>query len=516
MNKELVSYRPLMIYAFCVPVAVFIGYMLTNPMNYSTLGIFGILALLLISPLLLRWHYPLLILSQQVGMALFFIKGQPSLGVLMTAVSFGISLLERAMNRNRQFIRVPEITWPLLCIGAVVLFTASLTGGIGMQALGSDVYGGKKYVFLILGIMLYFALTAQRIPPERARLYVALYFVGALLSFISDLYPLAPHWAMPVFWFFTPNTISISPYGLGETRLGGFCSTGVALFCLLMAYYGIRGILVLDKPWRLILFILSIVLVFLGGYRGQLFVIGVTFIFMFFLEKLHRTKLLPILMVVGVAGFMVLIPYASKLPFTFQRTLAFLPLHLDNMARESARDTLNWRLDMWKALLPQVPQHLLLGKGLAISREDFQLKLGEDAPLANAAAFDPTQDPLAISYDYHNGPLSILIPFGIWGAITFMWLMVVGVQVLYANCRYCDPSLKTINLYLFASFLTILVSFLFVGGSLSGDLMRFTCILGLSVAINGGKCKPVPQLIPETVESGIPRQLPRLLPVFER
>ena len=24
---------------------------------------------------------------------------------------------------------------------------------------------------------------------------------------------------------------------------------------------------------------------------------------------------------------------------------------------------------------------------------------------------------MALSYDYHNGPLSVLIPFGIWGGI---------------------------------------------------------------------------------------------------
>ena len=34
--------------------------------------------------------------------------------------------------------------------------------------------------------------------------------------------------------------------------------------------------------------------------------------------------------------------------------------------------------------------------------------------------------------DYHNGPLSILMPFGMFGAIAFLWLLGAGLKVLYA------------------------------------------------------------------------------------
>ena len=48
----------------------------------------------------------------------------------------------------------------------------------------------------------------------------------------------------------------------------------------------------------------------------------------------------------------------------------FCRLDLDPEARQAAEDTVDWRVNMWKALLPQVPKHLLLGKGLAISPEE--------------------------------------------------------------------------------------------------------------------------------------------------
>jgi len=511
--------RSLVTYAICVPLAIFVGYLLTNPLNYSTLGTFGVLALLLVSPLLIRWHYPMLVLSLQMALSVFFIKGAPALGLVMTALSLGMSVLDRTMNPNRHFIRAPQITWPLVALAVVILFTAKLTGGIGLHVLGSDVYGGKKYVYLALGILLYFALSARRIPPERAKFYLTLYFAGGMLTFISDLYPIAPHWATPIFLFFQPSMGYGTYYELGETRLAGFSVAGVALSNLIMARYGIRGILFPVKPWRLAFFILSILMILLGGYRGFIFVVGLTFTLLFFLEGLHRTKLLPLLIFFGVFAFVILIPTASRLPFTFQRTVAFLPLHLDPYARESAQTTLNWRIQMWTALLPQVSQHLLLCKGLAIAPQDFNTLMGVDSAIGVAGGdFDASQNQLALSYDYHNGPLSVLIPFGIWGAVAFLWFVAASLRVLRANFRYGDPALQTVNAFLFGCFLALLITFVFVGGGLNGDLMRFTGIVGLSVAFNGGACRPSPQPVPGTAETvgTLSPMRPRLQPVFPR
>ena len=77
---------------------------------------------------------------------------------------------------------------------------------------------------------------------------------------------------------------------------------------------------------------------------------------------------------------------------------------------------------MWKALLPQVPPHLLLGKGYAISMEDFEM-MGRDVAFRSV---DASQQGLALAGDYHNGPLSVVIPFGIWGVIAFLWFASPG------------------------------------------------------------------------------------------
>jgi hypothetical protein len=512
-NNAAAILRTLIVYAICVTVAVIMGFLLTNPMTFSTMGLIGILALIMIFPLLMRWHYPLLVLSWNMNLCIFFIKGGPNLWLVMFALSLGISLLERALSSQMHFIRVPRITLPLMCLLGVVLITAKLTGGIGVRALGSDVYGGKKYVSLLIGILSYFALTSRRIPLERAGLYVALFFLGGATSFVGDLFNIAPRWLYPVFWVFPPNVFAYSQFVVGETRMGGISTTGSSICIFLMARYGIRGIFLSGKPWRLVMFILSFLMLFLGGFRYQLFSLGMIFVLLFFLEGMHRTKLLPVFTLIGLFAITAMIPLASKLPFTFQRTMAFLPLHLDPEARGAAQDSWDWRVNMWKALLPQVPEHLLLGKGFAISPEDYNTMMGNTA----FKEVDPSQQALALSYDYHNGPLSVVIPFGIWGVIAFLWFLVAGLRVTYRNFRYGDPSLQTINIFLFVDFLTSFFIFIFLGGSLTTDMARFVGYLGLSIALNGGVCRPVPQ--PVQAEETLSRPahvLPQPRPAFPR
>ncbi len=96
-----------------------------------------------------------------------------------------------------------------------------------------------------------------------------------------------------------------------------------------------------------------------------------------------------------------------------------------------------------------------------------------------------------IAGDYHNGALSVIVPFGIWGMIAFVWFLWGGGRLLYFNYKYGDPALQSINRFLLASFIVQAFMFFAVFGALSSDLFKFTGWLGLSVALNGGMARPV-------------------------
>jgi hypothetical protein len=261
------------------------------------------------------------------------------------------------------------------------------------------------------------------------------------------------------------------------------------------------------------LFALAFALSFLGGFRTMLF--GNIFIFsmLFFLERLYRTRLLLVFVLVGTLGAVAIVPLARHLPYTVQRALALLPLDVSPEARMSAEASTQWRIDMWKALLPLIPPHLLLGKGYAISMEDWQM-MGTDVAFRTV---DASQQGLALAGDYHSGPLSVIIPFGIWGAMAFLWLLIAGAWAMYSNYRYGDESLRTINTFLWVSCVLFIFRFFFIFGGLNSDMMVLAGMIGLSVALNGGVRRPAPQPVQAQPPMVYPAKiLPHPRPVFHR
>jgi hypothetical protein len=515
MNNSAAILRGLITYAICIPLAIFMGAVavsLAYSPTYANFGVVGILALILSAPILLRWHHPLLILSWNLPLTIFFVRGSPLVYLLMVMISLGISILQRTMNRDMRFISAPQITLPLVLLTVVVLVTAKLTGGIGLHALGSPVMGGKKYVTLLAGILGYFALTARRIPHERANFYVGLFLLGGCVGALGDLIAFIPRSFYFIFLLIPPDAYAYNSSGSGM-RFSGICWASTAVVYYLLARYGIHGIFRTGRPWRIVPLVLFTTLALFGGFRSAFLGIALIFSIQFFLEGLHRTKLLPIIAFAGVLAAVICFPLANRLPTTFQRALSFFPLNVDPVVRAEAEGSLNWRLDMWRALLPQVPDHLLLGKGYAITAADYQL-MGRDAPIQS---IDPAEQALAISGDYHNGPLSVILPFGIWGAIAFVWFIAAGWRVMLMNYRHGDPALRTINTTLFALFLSKVFGFIVIFGALSNDTATFGGVLGLSLALNGGICRPARNPAATTAE--LPARLPapsRWRPAFQK
>src|ERR1017187_9043509 len=93
-------FRSLIVYAVCVPLAIVIGWMLTNPLDYQSIGFIGVLVAVMAFPLLMKWHYPLLIFSLTAPLTMFFLPGRPNIFLPMVVASFTISMVERILNRD--------------------------------------------------------------------------------------------------------------------------------------------------------------------------------------------------------------------------------------------------------------------------------------------------------------------------------------------------------------------------------------------------------------------------------
>jgi hypothetical protein len=68
--------------------------------------------------------------------------------------------------------------------------------------------------------------------------------------------------------------------------------------------------------------------------------------------------------------------------------------------------------------------------------------------------------------------------------MAFLWVVLAGIRYLLMQHRTGPPELRQINALLLALFAGRAVFFFGIYGALAHDLMQFTGILGLSVALN--------------------------------
>jgi len=273
-----------------------------------------------------------------------------------------------------------------------------------------------------------------------------------------------------------------SPYAvqLRFGRITGATFASVAVFTYLTARFGLAGVLNVRKPLRLVIFVLAFGLSLLGGYRSAVVIFALVCAFQFYFEGLHKTRLFAVAIAAIVVGAVVIVLTISKLPLSVQRSLSLLPLDIDPIARADAQASVEWRLNVWRELVPQVEPYFWLGKGYAINPSDIYLAM------EGARRGFKLNDPAVVTGDYHSGPFSVIIPFGIFGVIAFLWFIFASIRVLYLNYKFSEPSRRTLNTFLLSYFVARFMFFIFGMGALSSDMPFFAGLIGFSVALNGG------------------------------
>jgi len=497
MTDARTAIRTLLIYVICIPLALTLGYLLANPFDVVGVTLVGTVFIVLLLPLLIQHHYAFMLFAWNMGAVVFFLPGRVHLWMVAVALSFAVSFTHRILDKKVRFLTVPQLTSPLLALLAVVLLTAMARGGIGLQSMGATEGGGRRYVALIMAIVGYFALTTRTIPLNRANWCVGLFLLSSVLSVVAMLYGRLPSMFNFIFLFIPPTGAAWdAARGLdvgAASLLRPFATAAEGMFAYLLARYGVREILTPGHLRLVAMFAGVSFLMVLSGSRLALIVFILTFGIQFWLEGLLRVRAV---MLLGLGLFLaavIVIPFASQMPYSIQRTLAVLPLELDPMVRLDADGSSEWRREIWRVTIPQIPEYLLVGKGYAMSSQDFSFLT--DTAFAQRTVEDRAA---TVAGDYHNGPLSVIVPLGIWGVIAFIWLLVAGGRVLWCNYKHGQPALRIINTFLLANFLMKIVAFVFVFGGLTVSLFGFTGILGLSVALNGGVARP----------AGLPPPLP--------
>ena len=324
-----------LIMGLSLPLAVLLGYFVAEPMELGSMAVVVFVLVVISIPLLMKWYYPLLVLAWNSALCAVFLPGQMALWSIMAFVGLLFAVLNRAISPDARFVIEPSVTTSLLVLTGVVVATGLLTGGFGVQILGSSQYGGKRYFYFMASVAGYFALTSRRIPTHRAGFYAALFFLSALTYALGDLAAIGGPKLGFLSWFVSAGS-AVRDAALadplrsgGVRRVGEFLFIAPPLYSFLLARFGVRGLLDLTRPWRLLLLLVVLGMGLLSGFRSFVLLSGLTFAGMFYLEGLHRTRYAAALLGIALLGGAVVLPQADKLPLAAQRALTVLPGKFD-------------------------------------------------------------------------------------------------------------------------------------------------------------------------------------------
>jgi hypothetical protein len=308
-----------------------------------------------------------------------FLPGTPAPWHLMTAVSAGFFLLRFAARQQQLTIKWTWMETSLVLV-MISILQALVRNPVGISALGgSDVAGGKPYFIFAVAFVAYAIIAMADTDIKGWRWAVILYITfgigDAMVNALSGISPAFSARVIPLY----------SNVGYDQSMLGTELDLSRSRFTQVAQLGGIFGLMActlwrpiaaldITKPWRIIIAGVALVSTLLGGYRGGLGFLFVSFI----LAAVIRKKWLDII-VAGVLGALLLAVLVvsgavKELPYGAQRILSVLPIEVSSMAKVDADNSSNERFEMWRTALAsdRYIKNKMIGDGFNMSARELQ------------------------------------------------------------------------------------------------------------------------------------------------
>ena len=325
---------------------------------------------------------------------------------------------------------------------------------LGMKFLGSDVWGGRHYVNVFVGLAAFFVM--QSIPMKPGLWAKFPYVVLAICGFdllIAVITTIAPGSIYVIYPFYSAVSNSSIQEAIGGDmdvtgRIGAFGNFGFIIIAIVFATISLRAILHPSNFFRLIAVFLGGLGVLFSGFRTSI---------------LHTTLLLVtagirdlkaaaiLLLPAFVAVFFIFSAVNSeivRLPKQVQRGLAFFPGHWDSDMATDVAASNDFRIQTWTLWAREYfPKHPIVGRGFGFKSE-WTKKL-----TYYGRVFDYQQ--VVETGNIHNGLLAAVDTFGLLGTLFFViWnirLLVSAFRVPFDRRRGDYFALRFLALYLAVS-----------------------------------------------------------------
>ena len=346
----------------------------------------------------------------------------------------------------------PNFTYldALLYLNAIWLLTVFIRNPVGFLETDSERVGGRPYVSAVFGLLAYWTLrrmtasvaTLRRLPKYVLGGVATLFLLNALLILFPAIAPFAAS-IYSGFNLYFVSGISTNVTGIsggeaainaGTTRIEIFRDIGRYTVVFLCAYF-FPPTLLNPVNWKRFLFFgLAIVGLLLSGFRSFL----VYAVAMFLLGSYFRKGWSAVLRASGIGVFFTLLIMLGngtlyELPFAAQRALAVIPkalrpTELNERAVLSGESSTDWRVEMWIQALTtnRYISDKVMGDGFGMTRS--QIDILNNAMRLGVVSDQDSQEHMAISGDFHSGPISTIRVIGYVG-LCFVYMLMIAMAL---------------------------------------------------------------------------------------
>lgn len=401
---------------------------------------------------------------------------------------FTAFLALKALKMARRKPKLETVDYWLLAL-LIYLATVFVRNPVGVDALGSDRVGGRPYFNTVVACLSYWVLARVSIKGGLAKLLpfvlLASKSVEFVLNAIAFHFPQTVPVLASVYTGITPDA-----YDAGDLQRNptGDTTTGRMTYLANLGTGGTLTSCAYSRPlellnpihfFRWLVFTLSVVCILASGYRSALLSVGIYVVLSSYFRR--GTADLAKLFGIGVPLLLVLVAMQGtivNLPLSTQRALSFLPGRWDYVAVAEAKDSTQWRVEMWKAMLVgnKYIQNKWLGDGFGLTSRQLESIRAVSGRLDK----ETQQEHFLIVGQVHSGPLTSIRYTGYIGLLLF--LTVIGL-IAWLGIRLVRRSERTdffyLSLYLCIPVIWEPLNYIFVFGSFDNALPEAIFALGM-------------------------------------
>jgi hypothetical protein len=359
-------------------------------------------------------------------------------------------------------------------INLLYLVTVFFRNPVGFAFLGSgERVGGKPYVDIILATMAYLILSRVRITTEYARKFpLWILAVAAFSAFAGSVALLAPEVGFFLGRFystFVPSSLVLD-IRAGETRFGFLGALGTMIVLYVVAQTNPLSLIHIRHFGSLCIYLSGLVLSLLSGFRSSIIQISLaTLLSAFLRDRFLGAVKIAFAIIVVILGAIFWSFTNIDLPLTAQRALCFLPGNWDPEAVHDAKNSSEWRFELWEIALTsdKYIHHKIFGDGFGYMRSDYERARSIELGYTSLTQGEASQEMFLLDGDFHSGPICGIRFVGCVGLVLFLVLLfltavyaykvtLTSIDTPFIICAYfiCIPVLAYpfIFIFIFGSF----------------------------------------------------------------